>query len=134
MIARKSEIGNWPQFWYTVGMSWGMPSLLLLLIFFGIGASFWCLGPQVTDSLKKFVDSTVAMQERVTLTQSEISKTQTAIAESQKALIELVSEIKRIADNISSSTEKTIEFTSEVRQDHKSMLLDLEELKKDKES
>jgi low affinity Fe/Cu permease len=113
------NLNSWQRCLIEVGRTFGVPSVLLLLIVYWL---LWQVTPPVINAFSTFLDSTVT-------TQKSLADTQSEIAASQAKLVGLVEAVQEAANEIVQSEQATTKFMMGVEQDHKTQLNDLKEIK-----
>ena len=107
---------HWERFAIDVGRTFGVPTVLLLLITYWL---LWTVTPPVMTGMATFLETTVR-------TQGELAKTQADIAESQKKLVVLIEDVSKAAEEIVISENATQKFMEKVGFDHAAMLTKLD--------
>jgi hypothetical protein len=102
------NITGWSKLALEVGRTFGVPTVLLLLISYWL---LWQVTPPMVSMLQEFMKSTIE-------TQAELAKTQADIAESQRQLVVLVKEVSAAAQQIVIAEASTQKFMERVEATH----------------
>ena len=116
-IVGNQNISGWQRLVMEVGRTFGVPTVLLLLISYWL---LWQVTPPVITMVQEFMKSTIE-------TQTQLAKTQADIAESQRQLVILVKEVSAAANEIVIAEQTTQKFMSSVETVHDKQVLILEE-------